>query len=89
MSQVWADTLESVDIDHIRIRPRRPQTNGKVERFGRTLATEWAYANAWDSDQARAEDLTRWLHSYNHHRYHTAIGGTPISRVNNLRDQYS
>lgn len=85
-SELWADTLESVDIDHIRIRPRRPQTNGKVERFGRTLATEWAYANAWHSDQARADDLTRWLHSYNHHRYHTAIGGTPISRANNLRD---
>lgn len=89
VSQIWADTLESVNIDHIRIRPRRPQTNGKVERFGRTLATEWAYANAWMSNQARADNLTHWLHSYNHHRYHTAIGGTPISRVNNLRDQYS
>lgn len=89
ISQIWADTLESVDIDHIRTRPRRPQTNGKVERFGRTLATEWAYANAWMSDQARADDLTRWLHSYNHHRYHTAIDATPITRVNNLRDQYT
>lgn len=89
VSQLWADTLESVDIDHIRIRPRRPQTNGKVERFGRTLATEWAYAHAWMSDQARADDLSRWLHSYNHHRYHTAIDATPISRVNNLRDQYT
>jgi transposase InsO family protein len=89
VSQIWADTLESVNIDHFRIRPRRPQTNGKVERFGRTLATEWAYANAWMSDQSRAEDLPRWLHSYNHHRYHTAINGTPTSRVNNLRDQYS
>jgi len=89
ISRVFSDTLAAVDIDHIRIRPYRPQTNGKVERYQRTLATEWAYANTWTSDQQRADALADWLHQYNHHRYHTAIHGPPISRVNNLRDQYN
>ena len=47
VSRLWADTLESVDIGHVRIPPRQPQINGKVERFQRTLATEWAYATVW------------------------------------------
>jgi transposase InsO family protein len=88
-SRIFGDTLESVDIDHVRTRPYRPQTNGKVERFQRTLATEWAYTTTWTSDSQRAEALTGWIHTYNHHRYHTAINGPPISRVNNLRDQYT
>ncbi len=88
-SRLFVDTLESVDIDHVRIRPYRPETNGKVERYQRTLATEWAYANTWTSDQQRADALDDWLHQYNHHRYHTAINGPPISRVNNLREQYT
>lgn len=88
-SYLWADTLESINLGHIRTRPYRPQTNGKVERFGRTIATEWAYATAWMSNQARTDDLPNWLHQYNHHRYHTAIDGPPINRVNNLRDQYN
>lgn len=88
-ARLFVDTLESVDIDHVRIRPYRPQTNGKVERYQRTLATEWAYANTWTSDQQRADALTDWLHQYNHHRYHTAIGGPPITRVNNLKEQYT
>ena len=88
-SLLFADTLESVDIDHVRTRPYRPETNGKVERYQRTLATEWAYANTWTSDQQRADALDDWLHQYNHHRYHTAIDGPPISRVNNLREQYT
>ena len=88
-SRIFGDTLESVDIDHVRTRPYRPQTNGKVERFQRTLATEWAYTTTWTSNQQRAEALNSWIHQYNHHRYHTAINGPPISRVNNLRDQYT
>ena len=89
VSTIWADTLESVDIDHVRIPPRQPQINGKVERYQRTLATEWAHTTIWTSDQQRADALPEWLHRYNHHRYHTAIGGPPITRVNNLRDQYN
>jgi transposase InsO family protein len=89
ISRVFGDTLEAVGIKHVRIRPYRPQTNGKVERYQRTLATEWAYATTWTTDQQRSDALEGWLHQYNHHRYHTAIGGTPASRVNNPRDQYT
>ena len=75
-------------IPHIRTRPYRPQTNGKVERFHRTLADEWAYAAAYDSDAERAAAYPAWLHRYNYHRGHTAIGGRPpASRVTNLSGQ--
>jgi transposase InsO family protein len=69
---------------HSRTRPDRPATNGKVERFNRTLLAEWAYARPWSSDGQRTRALTAWLHLYNHHRYHTAISGAPITRVSNL-----
>ena len=69
---------------HVRIRPWRPQTNGKVERFNQTLKREWAYQRLYTSNTARAERLDRWLHEYNHHRFHHAVGGPPITRVNNL-----
>ncbi|EJO88479.1 IS481 family transposase [Mycobacterium colombiense] len=77
-------------IEHRRTRPYRPQTNGKVERFHRTLADEWAYARLYRSDTERCEEFPRWLHTYNHHRGHTALGGQPpASRVLNLSGQYS
>ena len=60
-----------------------------IERFNRTLLDEWAYARLWTSDASRARALDRWLHRYNHHRHHTAIGGPPASRVNNLAGQNS
>jgi transposase InsO family protein len=72
---LWADTLESVNIRHIRTRPYRPQTNGKAERYQRTLATEFTYANEWRSNLARTDALNSWLHEYNHDRCHTAIDG--------------
>jgi transposase InsO family protein len=74
---------------HTFTRPYRPATNGKVERFNRTLLAEWAYARAWRSDGQRTRALTTWLHRYNHHRHHTAIGGPPTSRVSNLVGHYS
>ena len=78
------------DIEHRRTRPYRPQTNGKVERFHRTLADEWAYARLYTSDAERCEEFPRWLHTYNHHRGHTALGGQPpAARVPNLSGQYS
>jgi transposase InsO family protein len=69
--------------------PYRPATNGKAERFNRTLLAEWAYARPWRSDGQRTRALARWLHTYNHHRHHTAIGGPPISRVGNVIGHYS
>jgi transposase InsO family protein len=83
-SRDWAATLAELGIAHTRTRPYRPQTNGKVERFNRTLLDEWAYQRLWRSETARAKGLDRFLHTYNHHRHHTAIGGPPISRVTNV-----
>ena len=90
-SKCFAEAL-GLDIAHKRTRPYRPQTNGKVERFNRTLAAEWAYAAVYTSDQARAATYADWLHHYNHHRTHTGIGGlTPIERlhVHNLAGNYT
>jgi transposase InsO family protein len=70
-------------ITHLRTRPYQPQSNGKVERFNRTLLDEWVYARIYTSSSDRAQALADWIHIYNHHRGHTAIGGPPISRVNN------
>jgi transposase InsO family protein len=71
-------------------RPYRPQTNGKVERFTRTLLAEWAYLRPYASNQERTAALDGWLHLYNHHRAHTALGGhPPISRVNNAPNSYT
>ena len=76
-------------IAHRRTRAYRPQTNGKVERFNRTLAAEWAYATTYTSDEARAAAYDAWLHHYNHHRPHTGIGGAvPSDRVHNLTGNY-
>ncbi len=77
-------------VKHRRTRPYRPQTNGKVERFNRTLAAEWAYAQTYLSDAARAATYADWLHTYNHHRPHTGIGGlTPAQRVHNVTGNYN
>ena len=73
-----------------KIRPYRPQTNGKIERFHRTLADGWAFSRYCNSESARQAALPAWLHEYNHHRPHTAIGAKPpISRLTNLPGQYN
>ena len=83
-SLAWRDTCAALGITPKRTRPYRPQTNGKIERFHRTLADGWAYARFYNSDAERRAALPHWIHFYNHHRIHSAIGGTPMSRLNNL-----
>ena len=87
-SRVFAAALG--DIKHKRTRPYRPATNGKVERFHRTLLEEWAYAHSYASNSEREAAYPDWLHRYNHHRGHTALAGRPpASRVTNLTGQYN
>ena len=84
-SFLWRDTCTALQITHKRTRPYRPQTNGKIERFHRTLSDEWAYARHYQSETERRAHLPGWLHLYNHHRNHSAIGGhPPITRLTNL-----
>jgi transposase len=87
----FGQALLDTNTVHKRTRAYRPQTNGKVERFHGTLTREWAYAAAYDSNAERTAALAPYLHHYNYHRPHTALGGRPpISRcpsVNNLTGQ--
>lgn len=88
-SKLWRDTCAALDIAPKWTRPYRPQTNGKIERFHRTLADGWGYARCYQSETERREALTAWLHHYNHHRPHTACGNlTPITRLTNVPGQY-
>lgn len=88
-SHAWRDTHLHLGIKHSRTRPRRPQTNGKVERLNRTLLEEWAYKRLYTSEHARRAALPTWLHTYNHHRPHTALGNhPPITRCTNVTEQY-
>ncbi|MEJ7689803.1 MAG: IS481 family transposase [Nocardioidaceae bacterium] len=89
-SHLWRDTCAELGITAKKTRPYRPQTNGKIERFHRTMADGWAFKKFYISESARRAALPAWLHEYNHHRPHTAIGrSTPISRLTNLSGQYT
>jgi transposase InsO family protein len=89
-SFAWRDACADLDIRPKWTRPYRPQTNGKIERFHRTMADGWAFTKHYQSESARRAALPAWLHFYNHHRPHTAIGKVPpINRLNNLPGQYS
>ncbi len=89
-SRDFARVLADHQITHKRTRPYRPQTNGKVERFNRIMLEEWAYARPYPTETDRAATFTSWLHTYNHHRGHTALkGASPADRVPNLAGQYS
>ena len=87
-SRAFMAALLGTRTRHKRTRPYRPQTNGKVERYHRTLAREWAYSHAWPSNEHRRRALRGFVDRYNYHRPHTAVGGKPpisrCPRVNNL-----
>jgi transposase InsO family protein len=87
--QTWRTTCQRLGIRPKYTRPWRPQTNGKVERFHRTLTEEWAYAQPYTTETQRQSAYPDWLDWYNYHRPHTALGGLPpASRVPNLLGQH-
>ena len=90
VSRDFKAACRALDAKHITTGPYRPRINGKVERFNRTLAEEWAYAKLYRSNAARQREFYRWLEAYNHTRPHTALGGqTPMQFLNNVRGNYS
>ena len=89
-SAVHAIACKALGIRHLRTRPRRPQTNGKAERFIRTMLAGLAYGAIYRNSAERTAALDGWLWTYNHRRPHQAIGReTPITRMNNLLGSYS
>ena len=88
----WQPVAE-IRARHIRTRPYTPRTNGKAERFIQTMLREWAYGVAYPSSTHRTAALGRWLHYYNAHRRHTALGGRPpiprLVRSDDLLTVYS
>jgi transposase InsO family protein len=89
VSVVHALACRRLRIRHLRTRPRRPQTNGKAERFIRTLLAGWAYGAIYRTSSERAAALDGWLWHYNHQRRHSALGHhPPITRVTNLLSTY-
>jgi transposase InsO family protein len=87
-NRALAELLSRRKIRHLRIRPRRPQTNGKVERYQQTLKREWALGQVYRTSDHRAAALSHWLRYYNKRRPHSSLGGQPpISRVHNVSRQ--
>jgi transposase InsO family protein len=81
-SRAFADALTATAVTHLKIRAHCPWQNGKVERFNRTMAAEWAYRQPFTSNTERAQALDPWLITYNTERGHHALGGhPPISRL--------
>jgi transposase InsO family protein len=90
-SALFAETAAGLGIGLKRIRPYRPQTNGKVERFNKTLLDEWAYGRLYYSNDERRRAFTRWLRFYNRRRPHTSLDGlTPMAvLVNNVHGKHT
>jgi transposase InsO family protein/transposase-like protein len=86
-STIHAFACRTLGIRHVRTRPYRPQTNGKAERFIRTLLAGWAYGPIYASSRERTAALDGWLWTYNHRRPHGALSHkTPIARLNELNN---
>jgi transposase InsO family protein len=82
-STIHAIACRALGLRHLRTRPYRPQTNGKAERFIRTLLGGWAYGALYRNSKERTAALDGWLDYYNHHRKHSALGHKPpIARLN-------
>jgi transposase InsO family protein len=78
----FAEILQRIGARHLLIKPHCPWQNGKVERFNRTLQTEWAYRHVFTTNDERGAALAPWLETYNNRRIHSALGGKPpISRL--------
>jgi len=89
-STIHAIACRALGVRHLRTRPRRPQTNGKAERFIRTMLAGWAYGAIYRDSHERTRALDGWLWHYNHQRRHSALGHhPPITRVTNLLGTYS
>ena len=89
-SGIHAIACKALGVRHLRTQPYRPQTNGKAERFIRTLLSGWAYGAIYRNSQERTRALDGWLWHYNHHRKHSALGRhPPITRLNNLLGTYT
>jgi len=89
LSTLHALACRTLGIRHLRTRPRRPQTNGKAERFIRTLINSWAYGAIYRSSQERTAALDGWLWHYNHRRRHSALGHQPPVTRTNLLGSYT
>jgi len=87
-NRALAELLARRSIRHPPIPPRRPQVNGKVERYQQTLKREWALGHVYHSSDHRAQALSHWVSYYNKRRPHSSLGGRPpISRVHNVPRQ--
>ena len=85
--QLWAQACAATGTKVKKTRPYRPQTNGKIERFHRILLEEWAYVRAWPSEHQRQLAYTGFVHFYNHHRAHGALGwSTPAAVLTTVKD---
>ena len=90
-SAAFKRAVESIEARHKRSRPYRPQTNGKAERFIKTLLAEWAYGQLYRTNAERIDSLPAWVVYYNEERTHTALGGiTPMAALaNNLHGNHT
>jgi transposase InsO family protein len=89
-SMLHALACRRLGVRHLRTRPYRPQTNGKAERFIRTMLGGWAYGAIYRTSSERTAALDGWLWTYNHRRRHSALGHQPpITRLNNLLGTYT